>query len=423
MSRSPDSFYGWHIVLAAFTAQFVSTFCTLAAIGPFMTVLEVEFDTNAATLSGAVGGSILLMGLVGPILGRAIDLGNQRAIMLTGVVVMAIGLYLSSLAKELWQLGLAFCVIANLGYVMCGPMPSMTLVSRWFVRRRGLAVALAVAGATFASAISPLLGAWLIDQESVGWRGTLVYYSIGTCVIALPIFWFMLVKTPEELGQRPDGDAAPIDEPEPDGGSYTARDLFRDRNFLVVSLGMALLFTAPIVCTVHLIPYAEKVLSIERQSAAFVFTILAACSLIGKLVFGLVVDRIHPRHALWIAVALLTAGWATLLGTPSYTMLLGVGALMGLGVGALGPLHAVVVGACFGRAGFGQVMGMGGLVSLPLIAGATPVVGWLSVTAGYRTAFGVEVACLLAAGALFTLLKLPGEDVAIENADVAAKPA
>ena len=89
--------------------------------------------------------------------------------------------------------------------------------------------------------------------------------------------------------------------------------------------------------------------------------------------------------------------------------------MMGLGVGALGPLQAVVIGACFGRSSFGHVMGLSGLVSLPVIAGANPLVGWLYVTTGdYRTAFGFEVGALLLAGLLFTLLRLPGDDDAAE---------
>ena len=420
MTRHPDSFYGWHVVGAAFVAQFVSSFCTLAGIGPFFTVIEDEFGTNASTISNAVGGSILLMGLLGPLVGRALDQGNQRAIMLAGVVVMSLGLLLAARAETLWQLGLAFCLIVNLGIVLFGPMPSTTLVSRWFVRRRGLAVAVAVSGATLASASSPAIGAWLIGLPDVGWRGALTGYAIAASVITLPVFWLLLVKSPEELGQHPDGDPTPSSEPEPEGAGYSAGELMRDRNFLVIAVGLALLFTAPIVCTLHFVPYAEKDLGIAKQDAAYFFSVLAVFSLAGKLVFGLVAERIHPRHALWVAVTLMTAGWAALLGQPGALLLLGSAALMGLGVGALGPLQAVVIGACFGRKSFGQVMGFSGLVSLPLIAGANPLAGWLYVTTGdYRAAFGVEVGFLVIAGVLFALLRLPGEGGASEPARAA----
>ena len=172
---------------------------------------------------------------------------------------------------------------------------------------------------------------------------------------------------------------------------------------------MALLFTSPIVSTLHLIPYAEG-LGFSRQQAAFVFTVLAAFSLLGKIGFGLIADRLDPRHVVWGMVALLCAGWGTLAAGPSYAGLLWVGACFGLGIGAAGPLHAIVIGSCFGRAGFGQVMGLGTLVGLPLISGSNPLAGWLFVSTGsYRLVFSLEIGFLLLAGALFVFLRVPAQ--------------
>ena len=107
--------------------------------------------------------SIIIMAVLGPAVGSWIDRGSQKWIMIAGACLMSLGLILSSMAVELWQLAIAFCVVANLGIVMFGPMPSVALVSRWFVRRRGLAVGIAVAGATAASAIGPIVATSLID--------------------------------------------------------------------------------------------------------------------------------------------------------------------------------------------------------------------------------------------------------------------
>ena len=81
--------------------------------------------------------------------------------------------------------------------------------------------------------------------------------------------------------------------------------------------------------------------NIDKQAATYFFSVLAVFSLIGKLVFGLIADRIHPRHALWVAVVLLAAGWAVLLGHPGYALLLAA-ALALLGTGALGRWEVVL---------------------------------------------------------------------------------
>jgi MFS family permease len=139
-----------------------------------------------------------------------------------------------------------------------------------------------------------------------------------------------------------------------------------------------------------------------------VLSLLAAGSLCGKLVFGIVADRVDPRAALFLEVGLLAASWVVLLAAPTHAGLLFAGALMGLGIGAVIPLQGVVVGRVFGRGAMGQVIGLGGLFALPLIAGSAPAVGALyDATGSYRIAFGAVIAALLLAGALFAMLRIP----------------
>jgi MFS family permease len=205
------------------------------------------------------------------------------------------------------------------------------------------------------------------------------------------------------VGQRPDGDAAPPPEASPSaaaGRPYATLELLGDRNFLLLGIALALIFTSPLVAALHLVPFAEG-LGISRQDAAFVFTPVAICSLVGKLAFGAVSDRVDPRHALLFAVLLLVGGWLVLMIGPGYRELLLAGALLGLGIGAVVPLQGVLVGQYFRREAFGQVVGLAALLTLPIIAGANPATGWLyDATGSYRAGFALEVACLVGAGLL-----------------------
>jgi len=422
--QPPDAslprFLGWRMVFAGFVAQFVYSSMSLSAFGVFVMPLEREFDTSRASLSAAFGLSLLAMGSFAPVLGRWIDRGSLRRIMLAGLVLASVGTCLLSRATALWQLGVVFCTLVAFGTALYGPLPSMALVANWFVRRRGIALGVTVAGATLGGALAPALAALLIDQ--FGWRSALLAFGLGSLALAAPVFAFGVVSRPAEVGQRPDGDAAP------EGGvsragmtvhAYATSELLRDRNFLVLALGTALIFTSPIVATLHLVPFAEG-LGFSRQDAAFVFTPVAACSLLGKLAFGAVSDRVDPRHALRLAVLVLVAGWLVLLADPDYPRLLLAGALLGLGIGAVVPLHGVLIGLCFRAEAFGQVMGLGGLLTLPIIAGANPIAGWLyDATGSYRAGFGLEVGCLLGAGLFFSALRV-GAPVALARADATA---
>lgn len=395
------------MVAASFTGQLVANACTFSAFGVFVIPLAEEFRTTRGVISNGLGISLLMMGLLSPFVGRWVDRGPVRRLMLAGLGLCSAGLLLLSRASALWQVGLLYCSAVTVGAALFGSLPSIALVGKWFVRRRGLALGVAVAGATVSGAVAPALAAFLV--EAVGWRGAVALFGVAALLLAAPVFALCVVRSPEDVGQHPDGAAEPLPEVAGDASAVSARALLRDRNFLLVAFGFALLFTSPIVATAHLVPFVED-LGVGRRDASWVLSAIAIGSLVGKLVFGLVVDRVDPRHALYLALALLAGGWVTLLGGPGYAGLLLAGWLMGLGVGAVMPINGVVVGLIFGRAGFGQVTGLGGLLSLPFVAASGPAAGRLyDLTGSYRVAFGAEIALLLLAGVLFAGLRFPGD--------------
>ena len=403
---SPSShFRGWRVVAAAFMSQFVANGCVFSVFGVFMVPIAMEFDTSRGVVSTGMGAGMLIMGLAGPLLGRVVDSGPVRSMMLVGLAMMSSGLVLLSRVESLWQAALVFCVAISLGSALFGPLPSTALVSNWFVRRRGLALGLTVSGATVAGLVAPPLAAWLID--GVGWRGAVVAMGIGGAVLAAPLIIAFVVRRPEDIGSIPDGARPteanlppPLDPP--DTGA-----LLRDPKLWIIAVGFALVFTSPIVMTAHVVAFAED-LGISRQRAAFFFSFVAPFSILGKLLFGLVVDRIDPRHAVWGALAVMAAAWLLLLTEPSANSLMLIGCVFGLGVGAVGPIHGVVVGVCFGRGAIGRVMGIGGLAGLPIIAGSGPLVGLLfDATGGYTAGFALQLVQLAGAALLMFVLKIP----------------
>src|SRR5262249_49043775 len=112
--------------------------------------------------------------------------GSLRRILLLGVALAAVGDALLSAAMAPWQLALAFCTLVALGTAVCGPLPSTALVANWFVRRRGIALGVTVAGATIGGAIAPVVAAFLIER--FGWRHALLALGLGMAAVAAPGF-------------------------------------------------------------------------------------------------------------------------------------------------------------------------------------------------------------------------------------------
>ncbi len=416
-------FHGWRVVAAAFVAQLVANGCTFLTFGVFVVPLSEAFETTRGTISAAPGLAMLAMGIAGPFVGRAIDGGPMRAIMLTGVALLSGGLLLLSLATALWQMALVFCLLVAVGAALFGPLAASALVVNWFVRRRGLALGVAVAGATAASFLMPPLAAFLIDR--VGWRGALAALGVGAAALAFPVLFAFVVRRPEDVGQTPDGD--PLRETASAEGVLLPETgaLLRDPNLWLIALAFAFVFASPVVMSLHLVPWAED-RGLSRQSAAWFFTCMAPFSLLGKVAFGAVADRLDPRRATWLALSFLLATWCLLLSAPSYPAFLAIGAIYGLGVGAVAPIHGVIVGACFGRGGFGRVMGIGGLASLPIIAFSGPLAGLLYDARGsYDLAFALMAGSLAVAALLIGFLRIPAAEpgARVVGAPAAAAPA
>jgi MFS family permease len=135
---------------------------------------------------------------------------------------------------------------------------------------------------------------------------------------------------------------------------------------------------------------------------------MAPFSLLGKVVFGVVADRVRAVLAVWIVVLGGALVWALLYMDPSYPLFLGIGALYGASIGAAGPLHGVMIGRCFGREAFGRASGIGGLAGLPIIAAAPAIAGILrDATGSYHAVFELEFALMLLGGALLSLVRTP----------------
>jgi sugar phosphate permease len=417
LEARPRGFFGWQIAVVAFTAQLVSTGVTLAAFGNFVRPISEEFGVSDALIGIGPGLAILVMGILGPFLGRWLDQGWARRLMILGSVLSGSGLILLSNATAVWQLALVYVGIICTGGALFGPLASMTLIANWFVRRRGLMLGVAVAGATVASAAGPLFVQAVMDAD--GWRLAVRYLGVFTLVTTLPIFAAFIVSRPEEVGLLPDGDQTPTggpdpaeseakdDEPAEVEGAKTSKELAGDPVLWLVAIGFGLIMTSPIVIIGLLVPFGTT-LGFTQQEASFFFLAMVPFSILGKVVIGGLADiaPLKPSIAMTVVVNILV--WMILFTNPSYPVFIATGALYGIGIGGAAPLHGVLVGRCFGRVNFGTASGLGGLAAIPLLVLVQILSQVLKATTGsYQVSFVVQGCLLLLGGLMLTFVRIP----------------
>src|SRR5262245_19790312 len=253
----------WHPAWLALAITFLvllSAAAVRATPGVLFLPLEQEFGWSRSTVSLAVSVNILLYGLVGPFAGALMQqLGVRRTTMIA-LSLLAAGVSLATLVSQPWQLVLLWGVVVGTGSGMAALVLGATIVNRWFVARRGLAMGILTAStATGQLIFLPLLAA-LIQKQ--GWRpGILVVAAAAALMI--PIVVLLLRERPAEVGVVPLGAAADTTPPAVSANPaliaiQALRDGLRSRDFILLTLTFVICgaSTNGLVGT-HLIPAAH----------------------------------------------------------------------------------------------------------------------------------------------------------------------
>ena len=195
-------FYGYRIIAAAFVSQFLAMGIFSYVLGPFMLPMIEELGWSRAeyTLSRSLGQ--LIMGIVGFAIGTSVDRFGPRPLMLIGTTVMAVALALHALVESLWQWLLVNGVMATIGGALLGNLVVNVTLSKWFVEKRGRAVAWAAMGVSFAGILMTPVVTLAIDL--LDWRTTWVLLALTAALLGYPVALVMR-RMPEDHGWHPDG--------------------------------------------------------------------------------------------------------------------------------------------------------------------------------------------------------------------------
>jgi MFS family permease len=390
------------MVGAALLVQGFSVGFTPYAFPLFLKPVALEFDASRSSIAWGYSGLAVAMAALGPFLGRALDRRSIRGILCAGVLLMALGFALITVAPQLWLAGLLFAAVVGCGAMAAGPLSASKLVANWFLRRRGLALGISATGTSIGGfAFPPLL---TLAIERFGWRGALLAMATALLCVALPIVAIAVVGRPEERGQGPDGDP-PLTPGQRGAVAATPvhgfRELLRDRNFLAITLAIGSVFAILGGLLTNLHAYATD-LGISAERASLLLSSFSAFGIVGKLGFGAIADRWDKRALVWIAMSMLSIFLGVLLARPSYAWLAAGSAIGGLAIGGFLPLWGALIADCFGREGFGRVMGLMGPLMLPLNISALQLAPWsFDATGSYQVALRLFLGWLaIAAGAL-----------------------
>ena len=377
---SVETPYGWVIVFASLALHSISLGAPtilFVALKP----IAADLDTVRAVPSLAYSLLMIGAGVGGIAMGRWMDRHGVMRPVLFGSVMICAGALLASHAEGRWSLFIATGLLMGLLGKAAMIAPLVANVTRWFDRRRGLAVAVITSGQGLAGAVWPTVVQYFNDL--VGWRGSFLYFGVFAAATMVPAAFLLRPRAPiqasDRTGAARSGDRRVLDLPP---------RVVQGMLWLAV-IGCCSAMSVPIV---HLVSHVTDQ-GYTLEQGARVLSILFTAAFVSRIGFGMLADRIGPVRTLLIGSVSMAAMLLAFAFTTSYTGLFAAALLFGLGFSGIMPCYPLIIRLLF------PVSEAGGRIAAQYMfaAGGMALGGWLGgaifdLTGSYAPAFLVAFA-------------------------------
>ena len=396
--------------------MFAVNFSTMATgtlnYGLFVLPMQHELALSRATFGWMQTTRRLSAGVLSFAVGWLIDRYGPRVYIPVAAVMIGGCLILVGMSSHAWQFILLFGLIGVSGLAAPNGIVTSVPVAKWFVRKRGRALAFATAGQGISGIVFLPVTQWLID--GYGWRSAWQILALLFMVISIPASALFLRRQPEDLGLRVDG--APPDAPESDDSVarsprptdsepiWTVRQAFGTATMWKLLAVFALAGVAQGGASFHRIPYfVEK--SYDPLLVSWSFAADAGGAAAFALVSGWLADRIPIRFLAAASFSGFIVAILLMIYVASVETMFLSTIVFGCSVGIGMIVHTYIFAAYYGRAFLGSIRGIVMPVNLLSAGLGAPLVGYLhDYTGSYLPAwwtllaiYGLSAALILTA--------------------------
>ena len=395
-------FYGWVIVIAGHMLITLDGM-VLYSFGIFLPYLNEAFGLSTAVGSSFFSLRCVCMAFSFVFAGRLIDTHDARYLTFFGGLVGALGFFLSSYANNVWELYITYSVMVGIGDGFLYILP-VTVISRWFVKKRALAIGIATAGVPVSGLVVNPLTTWLI--ESFGYERALVYISVIFTVILCSA---LLVKNrPEEMGLRPYGENSEDAAKDTGASDWSAKEAFSHSSFWIMYAAFFFGFNTFLIIIVNLFNFSIEA-GITPLVAAGAPAFIGVGSIIGRIFFsGVVTNFLSDVRILFICYFFQASSIIIILSVAEVWSLYLFGFLFGLFYSGWVPMFPTILGKFYGLKSLGSIFGIFGTgFSLAAISG--PLVSGLlfDMTQSYHDSLVVATAASFVTALLVLLIRTP----------------
>ena len=412
-------FYGWTIVAVGFLAHIASAFSISSTLSVFLKPLSSDLGISRGVFSLIRSGEILIGAAAAPLVGTVLDRHGGRWLMAAGGLISGAGFLLLGQSRDFWQFLLFRWLLVSPGDSLMGSMVVNVSISRWFVRMRGRALALAGMGHGLAKVGMPLLAASLILH--MGWRGAWAVFGVVTLGLVVGPALLFMRRRPEDMGLLPDGSSSQQDRKAPakeraaartsrtatDDVTWSRREALHTPAFWVIVITFGVAHVGVTGLNLHVFSFVSDQ-GHPAMVAAFVMSTIAFMQFSTPMVWGLLAERWNLGKLIMAKFLIQAVGILWALSDPGVFSLYAGFFLYGIGMGGTSILAEMIWANYFGRISLGTVRGMGSLLTSVFSAGGPPFFGILfDYTQSYYLSFSIFIGMLFASAFLSLFLRPP----------------
>jgi len=366
--------------------------------------LVEEFGWSHTQISFAASLRGLERGLLAPVAGVLSDRWGPNLVVFGGLLLCSIGLILLSTVNSITMFFTSFIII-GVGLTAIATPLMMVFVLSWFPNKGGLAMGIAASGVALGGLLVPII-THLIDIY--GWRHAILIMGLGMLVLPLPLS-FLLRKKSGIYGNVNSNqesllsfDSVHSYHGESKEICFGAKDALANSSFWIITSAF---FCQSLVLSgvlTHIMPYLTSI-GLDRTSSGLVAGALPLSTVIGRMGFGWLMDRVEKRKLVALSFALNSLGVLILsLISPGQNLLIILFIIFfGIGWGGSVVMFAGLLNSYFGIKSLGTIIGFAGLFTMMGFITGAPLTGWFFDRWGnYQPAWFI-LATIVVFGTLF----------------------
>ena len=366
-----------------------------ATSGVFAKAVAMEFNWGRSDAALSYAASSLGLAIGSPVVGMLMDRFGVRRVILILAVIFGASLAAMALQTGTIAVWVAISLIAGLSGAGTSVLGYLTVFPQWFDRHLGLSIGIAMCGLGVGTIVMPTLAQTLV--LAYGWRMTYVFLGCGSILVSLVAAALLR----ENAGSSPHQNQA---RGQDSGKSAHFRNALKSRQLWTLCIAFFLASTATLSLGPHL-PALFSDKGFNAVEAAKAASMAGVGLLIGRLLTGVLIDRVHAPYVAFAFFIVGAVGLYTLRVSSDYRILLLATTCLGLSIGAEGDLISYLVRAYFGTRSFGSLYGVAySIYILGVVVGPIGVGKFFDSQGNYDLALIILPCILILAGVLVLTL-------------------